>query len=476
MTKRPFGLPSVLVIGLAVAMATSLPYLLMLVSTDSGYTYLGLKAVNSADHLTYAAWMRQAADGNLWFKNLYSTESSEANILLPFFWVLGRGAGLLGIDVILFQHLARALFAMALVVVCWHFAGVFLRGASRVRAFLLLALGTGLPGLIPEASPISAAYDSALLAASWTLLMAAFGLFYTGMHDGRRASVVLSGVIAGVLAVIHPYDAVPLGTVMALATLLPVFPGRPLERVARSAWAVCPFLLGVWFTASQVLGNPVLADWATDPRPFSWWGLLSFGALWLGAAAGMKSTLRSQPFLWLWLIIGLLLLAVPTPIARRLIQGLQAPLVILATLGFETLVVGGWGRISRLSQASLYPATAVMLFIDPVGLVPAPALLTDDQVADIRELATLPAGAVLADPTLSYVIPPLAGRQVYCGNYSLTIDYERKIVTFEEVMRGTMPRAPLPTSFLLAPIEWVPGDMPVTPVRTLRTFRVFEMR
>jgi hypothetical protein len=131
--------------------------------------------------------------------------------------------------------------------------------------------------------------------------------------------------------------------------------------------------------------------------------------------------------------------------------------------------------MSRLSHASLYPATVVMLVIDPIGLVPAPALFTNDQVADIRELETLPAGALLADPTLSYLIPPLAGRQVYCGNYSLTIDYQRKVETFEEVMRGTMPRSSLPASFLLAPLDWTPGDMPVTPFRTLRTFRVFEI-
>jgi len=456
----------------SVALVTSLPYLAASALTDPDMAYFGLKAVNSADNLTYAAWMRQAQD-QAWFQNLYTTESQTADILLPFFWVLGRTAAALGIDVIVFQHVARAIFAFAMTLTAWGFTGVFLDGASRLRAFALLAFGTALPGLVPEASPISAAYDSAILAASWTLLLAAYGLFHVGMSQDSRAALVGSGLSAGALAIMHPYDAIPLGAVMLFAVLLPIYPGTAVVRAIRSCWTALPFLAGVAFTATQVLGNSVLLAWARDPRPFSPWILIAFGALWIGAAAALRFGSHAPAFLWVWLAIGLALLVVPSPVARRLVQGLQAPLAILGTLGFEALARQGYLRLSRLSYASFFPAAVLMLVLDPVGLLPRPAQLSAAQAADLREFASLPAGAILADPGLSYYIPPLSGRQVYCGNYSLTIDYSQKAQHFAEVLEGRRSPSSLPVSIVVAPLEWQSTHPELVAVRDFRTVRAF---
>ena len=64
-----FGWRHAVIVALLVAVATSIPYATLWWRTPVDHVYLGLKPVNSADHLTYAAWMIQAERGELLFKN-----------------------------------------------------------------------------------------------------------------------------------------------------------------------------------------------------------------------------------------------------------------------------------------------------------------------------------------------------------------------------------------------------------------------
>ena len=476
--RRP--LATVAVVAFAASVATSIPYAILWARAPEGTVFLGLKAVNSADHLTYVAWMRQAVPGSLFMRNLYTAESVKPTFCLPFFWILGITAKLLGLDPILMLHLARALATVVLGFVVWWFAGVFARGPSRIRAALLLGLGTSLPGLIPEASPISACYDSVVLATSWALLLLATGLLRQGLAPRRPFRLFAAGIAASALAVVHPYDAVTFGAVAVAGTLATGAAGGLARRFGSLSITLAAFAPGCAFVAWSVLSNPLMARWAQVPRPLQLWGLLSFGILWIAAGNAIYSARdRLDPFLLAWLAVELVLVLVPSPVARRLIEGLQAPLSILATIGIESWIERGWGRFARLLEVTFYPAAVLMLMLDASGVLPVPRPLPKSLVADIQDLAREPRGVVFCQPDLGYYIPALVGRQVYAGNYGLTVDWERKLYDWDSFIDGNLTPAELArrrVSVVLAPRETDLSRYGLEKAHDLRLLTVWSLR
>lgn len=465
----------------AATVATLLPYLALWLRSPPGYCYLGLKAVNSDDHLTYVAWMEQALRGSgPWMQNLFTVESRGGDYFIPFFWIIGAVGRLLGASAMAAFHGSRLVAAFLLFLSCWWFVGTFFGGWSRVRAFLLLAFGTGLPGFVPEASPISAAYDATLMAASWALVLVAFGTFRRGLLDGSVRDLLTAGVAGAVLAVIHPYDVVPLVAVMTISALLPVAKASFPARFGRLAISGAVITLGVAFTAWLVLSSPLLRAWAEHPRPMFWWALLSFGALWIGAAAAVWRR-EAEPFLLIWLTAGLVLCFIPSPIARRLVQGLQAPLAVLATIGFEGWIARGWGRFARLTEVTIYPAAVMTLLLDPSFILfdkLPPYYVECDLLADVRELETLPPGLLFTPPGLGYLVPPLTARQVWAGNYGLTLNFADKRLDYTRLADGKLDGddlARMGARYVVTLGGGLEGRPGIRHLRTLRKIQVWEV-
>lgn len=464
------------------SLATLVPYVVLWLRAPPGSCYLWLKAVNSDDILTYVAWMEEARRGSgPWMQNLFTAESHGPDYFIPFFWALGLVGRLLGIPAMVVFHGSRVVGAFVLFMTVWWFVGTFVGGWSRVRAFLLLALGTGLPGLVPEASPFSAAHDATLMAVSWALVLVAFGTWRLGLLHGRARHLVACGATGALLAVIHPYDVVPLVVVMTLTAVAPIAPATLAVRILRLAVAGAVISVGVAFTAWIVFSSPLLRAWAETPRPMQWWALLSFGALWIGAGAAVAKR-RADPFLLIWVVAGIVLCFVPSPIARRLIQGIQAPLALLATAGFEAWIAGGREKLARLTEVTFYPAAVMTLLLDPVILpllIPAlPYHVNCDLLADVRELESLPPGLMLTPPGVGYLVPALAVRQVWAGNYGLTIRWNDKVHDYGLLVEGKRDAHWLRESgirFVVTPGGGLDGRPGLERLRALRRLVVYEV-
>ena len=84
----------------------------------SGQTYLGIQ-YNLDDHMVYAAWMRQAADGRLLFDNRFTTDPQPGLTIHLYFLVLGWISKITGIP--LAMSLSRIGFAFAFVFLLYRF-------------------------------------------------------------------------------------------------------------------------------------------------------------------------------------------------------------------------------------------------------------------------------------------------------------------------------------------------------------------
>ena len=81
--------------AVATALA-ALPALIIAMIAPAGSSYLG-HVYNTDDHMVYAAWMRQAMDGQLLFDNRFTTDAQPGLTIHLYFFVLGLFAKVLGI-------------------------------------------------------------------------------------------------------------------------------------------------------------------------------------------------------------------------------------------------------------------------------------------------------------------------------------------------------------------------------------------
>ncbi|HEU4752781.1 MAG TPA: hypothetical protein VFU47_06700, partial [Armatimonadota bacterium] len=129
--------------GAAVMALTCLPYFLVwfFLPRDGVFPLI---LFNSDDHGVYQAWMRQAHDGHLLFRNLFTTEPQRGVYFHVYFLLLGWLARLPGIDLALAEHVGRVLFGLAALVLVYRLAALFTPEVGARRAiFWVTALSAG---------------------------------------------------------------------------------------------------------------------------------------------------------------------------------------------------------------------------------------------------------------------------------------------------------------------------------------------
>ncbi len=130
--------------SVAVMLATCIPYLIVWWPTPQDMVFPWV-LFNSDDHGVYFAWMRQAADGQLLFRNLFTTDPQRGIYLHSYFLLLGWLSRLTGLEIPLAYHVGRFFFGALTLVLVYRLAALF---AEEVRTrriiFWVTALSSGL--------------------------------------------------------------------------------------------------------------------------------------------------------------------------------------------------------------------------------------------------------------------------------------------------------------------------------------------
>jgi hypothetical protein len=357
--------------ALLIAVLTSLPYLLGYLSAPPDRYFLGF-VLNAGDQNTYFMWMTQAAAGEVFLRNLYTSIAHEGAMLSLFFLfagALGRALGSLDLAYQLLRVLAVILLAWSL----WFFIATF-TGERRQRRwlFLLCVLGAGLGwawnlsrlfsgdygGLVTDTELLERPFDlwvpegyvfySMLVMPHFTaaiaLLLLTLRWAALGLRDDRLGLTALAGLMCAVLSFVHPYDVlIALGLSFAVV-------GLHTSRQRRLTWAVWrhplllaaiavgPILYNYWILNH----NPGMQAWlvqnkSASPPPLSY--LAGYGFLLLGALAFLVQRARAlgrdlEPWQWLaaWLLILPLAVYAPIDFQRRLAIGASVPMALAGGL------------------------------------------------------------------------------------------------------------------------------------------------
>jgi hypothetical protein len=213
----------------AVMLLTCVPYLVVWWYTPRDGVF-PLTLFNSDDHGVYFAWMRQARDGHLLFRNLFTTEPQRGIYLQLYFLLLGGLARVSGMDIPLAYHLGRVGFGTLALVLAYRLAAFFTPDLfTRRCVFWTTALSAGVGWLYwsnsistyepvdvwqPEALTFPSLYANGLFCASLALILGVVICLLLAEERGWPWAVG-AGLCGLLLGNVHSYDVIHLALAWA---------------------------------------------------------------------------------------------------------------------------------------------------------------------------------------------------------------------------------------------------------------------
>lgn len=465
-------------IWLALTIITTLPYLIALLRAPEGYTFTGVLSAYD-DTFTYFAWIRQSADGHILLRDLYTSEPQSRAFFLPLWSVIGFASRVTGVSVVLMFHIARLLAALWLLVVARTTALLIMKSRTRVRYTLwLYAMSSGLGWLVyahrnrsdllgaasisgsadltmPEAIAFRSIFAQVHFVIGTALLAWSITLFFTAIVEQKTRRAFAAGLLVSLLALVHPYLVIVVGLVAIVVCIISLWPkvtGKRRPSFVSSTTAAAVFGLGALPGIGYLLylnrTNEVLREWlrVTDtlsPAPQEY--LLGFGIVVALAVIGVTVLWCNRAkygwLLLIWAIVQAALLYAPVSFQRRLVEGLQLPLVIAASVAVFWIARKFLsGRAVRYRRAWLAAVIAISS-ITSIGFIVGQLVangnassvdsrryVSNDLMAAFEFLrANADADSVLFSHYLTgNLAPSMTGLRVFLGHYGQTIDADDK--------------------------------------------------
>lgn len=216
--------------AVALVALSCVPYIVGMLLTPGGYQFLGLTH-NIDDGAVYLSWMRQAADGHFFIRNLFTNEPQAGGQFNILFLMMGLFARVSHIPLIWVFHIFRVGLGVVLIFAVWQFSKLFLEDARQRRLLIpLVGLSSGFGWLIPgtkmptgsvdvwqpEAITFLSMYLNPLFLAGLVLMIGAFYWLIVAQRTGRMKSAVCAGLHLLVLGNVHTYDVITVGCVWAV--------------------------------------------------------------------------------------------------------------------------------------------------------------------------------------------------------------------------------------------------------------------
>ncbi len=294
-------------LGSFVAVLILLPLVLQLTAASGSGTWALGYPYNTDDHMVYAAWIRQAAEGRFLFENRFTLDPQPGLTFNFFFLVLGWLSlllGTLGATVLAQIGLAFAVSLLAADLI----ARVFEDALTRRIALALALFGAGL-GVLQfrhfgvalgegDTGPFAGVLNGALPADVWQPEAFVFSSLFTNALFGWALALILvvirsvalvredkRQIVPGFVAMLllantHSYDALLVGMVM-VAIVTAGFASKSMTKEWFGRGGVIALgvaLPGAWL-AYVLKADPVFAARAATPTYTENFRSLLFGVL-----------------------------------------------------------------------------------------------------------------------------------------------------------------------------------------------------
>lgn len=465
----PRHLPTLILLGFLTLLI--LPYALAPLLLPQNTVWGGLLG-SADDQNVHLMWAREAKDGAFFFRDKFTTESLVSGEKPLFFNVLpalmGITARLFHVDVVWPYHVLRVALAawalwqvhelakivtrrdesenrapiFALALICFSTGAGFLASLPFFNRFLFIDRPDGNFPLMPEAFFLLSAFAYPLNIASFGLLALLFRVIMA------RNGAIVAFFAALLLANIHTYDALPF---LLAATIWAIWQAKNRERdavkvtLAAIIGAILPVVYQFFvFRGSEEFRLKALTVTA-PPDIFSM--LLAFAPLLILSVFGVRKwrELPAIPLLVIWIASVFALVYAPTSLfsfARKMIEGVQIPLALLAAIGVSAL----YEKLAAFGPRKIVFALILgVLMLSPAGYfgwiwnntlennasrwryrIPPLALSRGDAGA-LKIIEAQPGeGAVLSLLWLGSYVPRATGKWSYAGHWAETLRFDEE--------------------------------------------------
>jgi len=347
-------------IGIVVIVLTTLPYLIGQ-SLAHGRVFMGcLDNVN--DYSAYLAWMRQGMEGEWYGQPPFDAHAPPILVGELFYGVLGMLCRVTHISLITGFQCARLLFDILLLCITWLLIKTMIEdGATRRAAMMIVCLSSGFGFLTktlgldpsidqqqPEAILFYTAQTFPNLAFSQALQIGALLFLLAGERTGQMRYAVCAGATGLIIALTHTYDCVSLTAVWALYVAAQLIMKRPdmkagLLRTCVAMIIAIPGLAPVLYEVTHNKSFGAQTNISVNSQPFIYI-LIGYGLPLLLALAGIwhifKRRVRPSHSLFLicWLAANIAVSYAPIWAQRKMLQGAQYPIGLLAGIGLVALL------------------------------------------------------------------------------------------------------------------------------------------
>lgn len=434
----------------------SLAFLPVVYGVDQTPPEMIFLGTGGTDEFSHLAWISQAAAGKWLFRSPYYLGNLAPIFFHPFYLFIGLIVKITGFPAPFIFSLARLplsfFFFLTIFISIAYFIG---DKTLRIPAFLLTSLGGGLVWLdfqnpdpdwmetlfsrahhhVEANSFFIAKQDQATVLAT-SLLIWSFLFFVQALASEKRRSLLLAGISASLLFLIHPFMVIPVFlTLLTFLLILNWLKKRPL-------FSLSPKHLNLFFIFTLiclppigyylflVLGDSWFRSWSFEWKPpplvpldlIFFFGFLLF-PLPFGARQLLKEPSPQNIFLLVWPGIALTTACFyPYNFGTRMMEGVHLPLSLIAVLGMKTLLTrpkANFFRLWPIFLISVLPSTGYLLSRD-LNLLNRHLpdyYASKDLLRVIARLKNycLDEDTILASFYNAYVISALTGQRVFAG-------------------------------------------------------------
>ena len=348
-----------LAVGTAILVATCIPLLLNALGTPSGGVFVWAVGF-LPDTIGNLMFARQAAEGSFLFADLYTSEPHTASLFNPLFLMLGWFQGVTGLSPTLALQLLRLCSGVLLLAGIYRmttrlfnstperrfvFLAVMLTGGLGFLAFIFPAFGSSADIRGPEITTFFSLYHQAHFTVALALITFMAVLFISAIERCSIPHSIGAGFLYLLLISVHPYDA-PIPVVAGLLWIVlrwklndtPI----PWKPFVVFALIPLPIIVYDWHLVNSI---PVFREFYQDGLVAKPWPLSDYILGWAFAIpfalVGAVRIIKSRESAWLfplsWVMVTPILVFLPTPSARRVLEGFHLFLSLIAVRGILSL-------------------------------------------------------------------------------------------------------------------------------------------
>jgi hypothetical protein len=448
-------------------------------TNPAGQVFTGIHFAALNDWFVYYSYLEQVRQGHWLFNDLFTSEP-HLSFFNPLWLMVGLFATVFGLSNVLAFNVVKIFLAIIFCLLAYVFlAYIFPLAKTRKLAILLLLFSSGLGFLlisqlikftfnfanghfnwpmdlwVPEFNTFLTLYYSPHFIASLILILLIF-LNTVLFIDNKKISYGFwAGMLALILFSFHPFHILTIFSVILIYFIVLMFQAKKILWPL-AAYYLILFLVslpGVLYYLYLLRFDLVMQQKALQNLCFTtplWLTLFSLCLPLVFAVFGLKVILAKKSvdhqlvFIIIWLATSLVLIYFPVNYQRRMSEGLQFPLVVLATigiLGVYQLIKNQKNQFTSIIFKQRY-ALAFILFLFLAGSnlfqlaadfyiysTKTPlAYLDQNLVSAAAWLKNVESDKVIFNSAQNIIniIPAYSGRTVYVGHGVETVNFKSK--------------------------------------------------